>query len=232
MFPNHSVPTPFQGATQCVFMSHSPIWLDELISSGGEAFWRIWNAQGLPKQQIRLQLLLVSGVRLENLLTSGSLDWRPSRENLCFVVAIDWGFTYFLSNTVGISPNFSLLGWCCFWMFVAHQHAWESGSNFFFFFCELIANFQTCLEQIFTKFKSLRFPVKGGHLCCEGFWAISRLGWYCCWNWLNYCSSPFVEGLTEPWSAWTVTGVFSMRNSGWPVQRVVYCLPGEVPEEQ
>ena len=30
--------------------------------------------------------------------------------NLCFAAAIDWGFTYFLRNTVGISPKFSLLG--------------------------------------------------------------------------------------------------------------------------
>ena len=30
--------------------------------------------------------------------------------NMCFAVAIDWGFTYFLRNTVRISPKFSLLG--------------------------------------------------------------------------------------------------------------------------
>ena len=34
----------------------------------------------------------------------------------------------------------------------------------FVLFCKLIANFQTCLEQIFKQFQFLRFPVKGG-LC-------------------------------------------------------------------
>ena len=35
---------------------------------------------------------------------------KTSRWKLCFVVAIDWGFTYFLRNTVKVSPKFPLLG--------------------------------------------------------------------------------------------------------------------------
>ena len=61
---------------------------------------------------------------------------KTSRWNLCFAVAIDWGFTYFLRNTVRISPNFSLKspwGWCCLWMFVEHHHAWENESSSFCF---------------------------------------------------------------------------------------------------
>ena len=30
-----------------------------------------------------------------------------------------------------------------------------------------------------------------------GIWTISRFCWCCCWNWLNYCSSPIVEGPTK-----------------------------------
>ena len=54
---------------------------------------------------------------------------KTCRWNLCFAVAIDWGFTYFLWNTVRISPKFSLLGLVMFLKVLEHHRAWEIGSS-------------------------------------------------------------------------------------------------------
>ena len=48
---------------------------------------------------------------------------------LCFAVAIDWGFRYFLRNTVRISTKFS--GCRCFWTLAARHHSWRSEKNLF-----------------------------------------------------------------------------------------------------
>ena len=40
---------------------------------------------------------------------------------------------------------------------------------YFVFFCQLIEDFQTGLEQIFKQFEFLCFPIEDGHCRCEGF---------------------------------------------------------------
>ena len=75
--PNRWVPTTFQDVIQSACMCFSPNAPDWLVSSGGEAFWHIWNVQWLPERQLRMHFLLVSEARLENHLSSGWLDWRP-----------------------------------------------------------------------------------------------------------------------------------------------------------
>ena len=37
------------------------------------------------------------------------------------------------------------------------------------FFCELVGNFQTSLEEIFKQFKLFWFPIKKRHCCLDGF---------------------------------------------------------------
>ena len=119
---------------------------------------------------------------------------KTSRWNLGFAVAIEWGFTYFLRKTVWNSPKFSLLGLVMFLKVCSASPRMREWKQFIVFFCHLGVDFQTCLEQIFKEFDFLRFPIERGH-CCAGR-EISRFCWLCCWNWLNYCSSPSVEGLT------------------------------------
>ena len=55
---------------------------------------------------------------------------------------------------------------------------------YFVFFCQLIADFQICLEQIFKQFEFLWFPIKCGQCRCEGFgqfrdsvYVVVEVGW-------------------------------------------------------
>ena len=65
-----------------------------------------------------------------------------------------------------------------------------------------------------------------------GIWAISRFCWCFCWNWLNYCSSPKVEGPIKIWSDSIVAEGFSLRKCDWLVERAIFCFPEEDPGEQ
>ena len=94
---------------------------------------------------------------------------KTSRWNLCFVVAIDWGFMYFLRNTVKISPKFSRWGWWCFWRFVVQLQARESGRSLF---C-LLPSVNCGFSNLFgTDLQTVRISLIShwhGHCRCEGF---------------------------------------------------------------
>ena len=125
------------------------------------------------------------------------------------------------------SQNFSLIlavsagdVFECFQRITAHERV---EVVYFGFFCKLIVDFQTCWEQIFNQFVFLWFPVKGGDCRCEGFGQFR-------------VSADVVVELAEllfvancwransMWSASIVTGVFSLQNCGWLLERAFFCF--------
>ena len=93
-------------------------------------------------------------------------------------------------------PNSLCWGWWCFWRFVVHYHAWVSRSSLF------------CLLSVDCDFSNLfgsEFQTNRMSLISHRMWVLSLGGIWatlsnclsCCWNCLNYCLSPIVEGPTK-----------------------------------
>ena len=120
---------------------------------------------------------------------------KTSRWNLCFTVAIDWGSTFFLGNTVRL-PNSLRWGWWRFGRFAVHHHAWGSGSNLFCVLLSVGCEFSNLVGTDFQIDQICLIVHQMWAFSLWGIWATSRLCLCCCWNWLNYCSSPIAEWLT------------------------------------
>ena len=127
--PNHSILIPFESARQFICMCHSPNAPGWLISSGREAFWHIWIARWLLERQHLMRLSLVSRACLENQLTSALPDWRPVVDTCVSLYPLTEFSCIFYETQSEFLPKSLCCGWWCFWCFVVHHHAWESGSS-------------------------------------------------------------------------------------------------------
>ena len=152
--------------------------------------------------------------------------------NLCFAVAIDWIFTYFLRKTARISPRFSRVGPLMF-LNVCNVtplvREWKllilSSSVSWFWILRLVWK-RSSNTSNFSDFTST-----------VGIVVVSDFGNL---EILLMLLSKFAELLlfancwsaNKIWSASFVVGVFSLRNCGWFVERFFFCFPEDVLGEQ
>ena len=128
--PNHLALTPSQDATQSICAISQMSFINWFFS-GREAFLHIRNFQLSLGHQLRMRLLLVSGDRPKNQLTSGLLDWKLIVE----ICVWPWPLTGVLrisyGTQSGFPPNSLWWGYWYFWTSSRHHHSWESGSSVF-----------------------------------------------------------------------------------------------------
>ena len=85
--------------------------------------------------------------------------------NLCFAVANDWFFTFFLQKTARVSPRTLRIGLLGFWKSAGHLLSGEIASSWFCFLQSDDSEFWGSFEKFFKLFA---FPVKRGQCC--GWW--------------------------------------------------------------
>ena len=95
---------------------------------------------------------------------------KTTRRNLCLAGAIDWGSTYFLGNTVKISPNVSHGADDIFKRLQRITKHKRAEVIYLVICCELPVSVWTCFEETFKHFKFLWLPTDCRQCCCERFW--------------------------------------------------------------
>ena len=152
--------------------------------------------------------------------------------NLCFAVAIDWGFTYFLRKTARVSPKVSRVRLLLFWKVCSASPSWENGNSWF---CHL----QSADYGFWGSFGKDFQATQTSQICRQAltslWWAVLAI-WKFCWCYYeslqNWCCFPTNEVPKKIWSASIAAGVFSLRISGWLLEWFIFCLPDNLLGEQ
>ena len=93
-----------------------------------------------------------------------------SRWNLCFAVAIDWSFTFYLQNTDRFPPRFSLLEMLMFLNNFSASPRMRDWKQFFLSSVSRLWIFKFVWNTSSSSLFFSDFAVEGRHCCREGFW--------------------------------------------------------------
>ena len=151
---------------------------------------------------------------------------------MCFAVAIDWGFTYFLRKTARISSRFSRVGPIMFlkvWRASPLMREWKyvilSSSVSWLWILRLV------WKRSSNSSNFLDFPSNVGNVVVKDFGSLEIL-LMLFWKFAELLLFANCWRANKIWSASIAAGEFSLRNCGWLVERFFFCFPEDVLGEQ